>query len=170
MAYPDPSGWRHRLPLAVLAAAGFLVAAYLTAFQVHAVGDVWEPIFGAGSRRILSSNVAGALPVPDASLGALGYAADFVLAFVGGTNRWREQPWLVLAFGLVVGLMALASLALIAIQIFGFGTGCSLCLTSAAISILIAVGAWPEISACLHRLRTFDGLPVADPDTARRQH
>ncbi len=67
----DPRG-RHRVPVIVLSLGGLVVATVLTLFQVGVLHSVWEPLFGTGSRRVLTSPVSEALPVPDASLGPPG--------------------------------------------------------------------------------------------------
>src|SRR5574338_1544499 len=91
----NPSRWSERLPLVGLAIVGFAIAAYLAAFQLGFGSAGWEPFFGDGSRRILTSGVSRALPVPDAALGAAGYLLDAVTGLVGGRARWRSRPWMV---------------------------------------------------------------------------
>ena len=86
----NPSGWSQRIPIVVVAVAGTVVASYLAAFQLGWIGEVWEPFFGNGSRVILTSGVSRILPVPDAALGAFGYAVDAVTGVVGGRSRWRK--------------------------------------------------------------------------------
>jgi hypothetical protein len=66
----SPSAWSARLPILILAGVGFCLASYLTAYQFGAIGRVWEPIFGHGSRTVLHSFVSRLLPVPDAAVGA----------------------------------------------------------------------------------------------------
>src|SRR3954470_23462044 len=112
----DPSARSERLPIVGLALVGFAIAAYLTAFQVGLVRTVFEPFFGHGSETILTSSVARALPSPDAALGALGYLADAVGGLVGGSGRWRTMPWVVILFGLVVGLLGAGSILLVILQ------------------------------------------------------
>ncbi len=42
----------HRsIALVVLAVVGFAISAYLAAFELGLVADVWDPFFGDGSRR-----------------------------------------------------------------------------------------------------------------------
>ncbi len=150
----NPSEWSERLPLLIAALVGLAIALYLTAYQLGWIREVWEPFFGSGSRRILHSAVARMLPVPDASLGALGYCADVVLGSLGGTDRWRTTPTLVLLFGAVVAAMALGSIGLVVLQAFVYRTGCTLCLCSAAISIGIVPIAWREVRASLSALNS----------------
>lgn len=151
----SPSRWTARLPVAALASVGFAIAAYLTACQLGLAAP-WDPIFGpAGSERVLHSALARALPVPDAALGMLGYAAELVADLAGGGRRWRTHPWLVLLFGAVVAGLALVGLALIGVQVFVVHSGCTLCLASALLSIGIAgtVAVEGEVQAALRAAR-----------------
>lgn len=149
----NPSAWRERLPLVGLAACGCAIATYLTLYQVGLFQTVWEPFFGDGSRTILNSAVARFLPVPDASLGALAYVLEAGCGVLGGTARWRTAPWLVLAYGALVGLLGLGSVALVILQPLAFGAWCSLCLVSAAIAIGLLGPALREPLAALQHLR-----------------
>ncbi len=148
----DPSSWRERLPVVVLAVLGFGIATYLTLFQVGAVARLWDPIFGAGAERVLESALARRLPVPDASLGALAYAFEAVTCAAGGPARWRRRPWLVLLYGLDAALLGLAGVALTAAQAFVVRQGCTPCLASAAISVVAAAAASREVRASLEHL------------------
>lgn len=129
--------------LAVLAALGFVIAAYLTAFQLGAIHAVWDPVFGSGSERVLTSGVSRLLPVPDASLGAAVYLVDLVLALglATGLAPWSPTSTLL---AIVATLGGLASIVLVVLQPLVAGAFCSLCLASAAISIALALGALAE--------------------------
>jgi uncharacterized membrane protein len=116
------------------------------------VPAVWEPFFGDGSRRVLHSGISRLLPVPDASLGAAGYLAEIVTGLLGGPERWRTAPWAVLAFGAVAAGMALADLLLAGFQLFGLRAGCTLCLTSAGISLAVARLAREEVPRAARHL------------------
>jgi uncharacterized membrane protein len=148
----NPSTWRQRLPLVGVALVGFGIAVYLTLYQTDVVSDVWEPFFGSGSREILNSGVSHALPVPDAALGAFGYLLDAVAGLVGGRQRWRTMPWMVLVFGAAVGPLGAVSVALTIIQPAVYGTFCTLCLASAAISLMLIPPAMDEVLASLQEL------------------
>lgn len=149
----NPSAWSQRLPIIVLAVLGFGVATYLTLYQVDLIGDVWEPFFGDGSRTILDSRASRVLPVPDALLGALGYLADAVTGAIGGKDRWRRMPWLVVVFGLAVGPLGAVSILLVVLQPVMFSAWCTLCLASAVISVLMIGPATDELLASLQHLR-----------------
>jgi uncharacterized membrane protein len=147
-----PSAWRRRLPVVALALAGGGVATVLALFQLGVLGSVWEPFFGEGSRRVLTSSLSRALPVPDAALGVVAYLAEAVLEASGGRERWREHPWLVLATGAVAAGLGVTALGLIAAQVFLVGAFCTLCLVSAVISLLIVGLVVPEVRAAALRI------------------
>lgn len=149
----SPSAWRRRAPVIVLSLAGFAVALTLTLFQVGVLDSIWDPFFGDGSRRVLTSSVSQALPIPDASLGAAAYLLEAILESLGGTNRWRDHPWIVAAAGLVAAGLGLAALGLIATQALIVGAFCTLCLCSAAISLIVAALVAPEAIAAARVLR-----------------
>lgn len=153
----NPSSWAQRIPIVVLALVGTSIAAYLAAFQLEVVDDVWEPFFGDGSRRILTSSVSTVLPIPDAALGAIGYLVDAVTGVVGGRDRWRSKPWLVIAFGFAVGPLGAASVLLVILQPVMFDAWCTLCLASAVVSIAMIGPAMDEVLASLQHLRRERG-------------
>ena len=143
-----------RIAVLVLAILGCAIACYLTAFQVGLVAAPWDPIFGASSsERVLRSSLSRALPMPDASMGAIGYLVEIVLVAIGGADRWRVHPRIVLAYGVVVVGMALISLGLVIAQAFVLHAGCALCLTSALISFVNAGMARGEVGASLGVVR-----------------
>jgi uncharacterized membrane protein len=149
----NPSAWSQRVPIAILAFIGFAIATWLALFQWGILPTIWEPFFAAGSRVILTSGLSHVLPVPDAALGALGYAADAVFGLVGGTDRWRRMPWVVVVFAIAVIPFGLTSLTLFVLQPVLFDTWCTLCLLSVAISLAMVPYAWDEFVASWHWMR-----------------
>lgn len=149
----NPSAWPQRLPIVGLALVGAAIATYLTLYQLEVVTTVWEPFFGRGSERVLNSSVSRLLPVPDAALGAAGYLADAITGVIGGTERWRTMPWLVVLFGLAVGPLGAASIVLVVLQPVLFDSFCTLCLASAVTSVVMIGPAMDEVLASLQVLR-----------------
>ncbi|MFC6998813.1 vitamin K epoxide reductase family protein [Rufibacter roseus] len=149
----NPASWPQRLPIVGMAMVGFGIATYLSLFQLNIVADVWEPFFGEGSRKILTSKTSRILPVPDAVLGALGYLADALAGAIGGTRRWRTMPWIVIAFGVLVGPLGAISILLVALQPVLYDSWCTLCLSTAVISIIMIGPAMDEMLASLQYMR-----------------
>lgn len=149
----NPATWGERIPIIILAAIGVLIATYLSLYQLDVFARVWEPFFGSGSKRILNSSVSRVLPIPDAALGALGYLADVVTALIGGERRWRTKPWVVVIFGLAVGPLGLVSILLVVLQPVLFNAWCTLCLASAAISVIMIGPSMDEVLASLQYLK-----------------
>jgi uncharacterized membrane protein len=148
----NPAAWSQRLPLVGLALVGAIIASYLALHQYGLVGPVWEPFFGDGSERVLTSPLSFALPVSDATLGALGYVADAIAGAAGSPSRWRTKPWLVLLFGIFVGPLGAISIALVVAQPLLYDSWCTLCLASAAISVAMIGPAMDEALASLQHL------------------
>jgi Vitamin K epoxide reductase family. len=149
----DPSSWRERIPILILALVGFGIASYLALYQLGVVQHVWEPFFGDGSERVLHSAISRLLPVPDAALGATGYLVDAVSGVIGGHGRWRTLPWVVIVFGIAVGPLGAVSITLVIIQPLLVHGWCTLCLTSALISVLMIGPAMDEMLASLQYLK-----------------
>lgn len=166
----NPSTLAQRLPIIILAMIGFLIAGYLTLYQVGALDTVWEPFFGEGSRTILTSRISYILPIPDAALGAIGYLLDAVTGAIGGRDRWRTMPWMVILFGVAVGPLGVVSIMLVVFQPVLFDAWCTLCLASALVSLAMIGPAMDEVLASLQYMvrearrgersawRTFWGL------------
>lgn len=149
----NPSAWPERLPIVGLALVGFGIAAYLTAFQYDLVDTVWEPFFGDGSRTVLDSDLSRVLPVSDGALGALGYVLDAATGVIGGTRRWRTMPWIVILFGIFVGPLGAISVLLVIAQPVLYDSYCTLCLSTAAISLIMIPPAVDEVLASLQEVR-----------------
>ncbi len=163
LAEPVPPGWtrnpsrpaeRRRVMLAAL--LGFAVATYLTLDQVGVVARVWDPFFGAGAEHVLHSALARSLPVPDASLGAFAYLVEVVTVAIGGGDRWRTRPSVVVVYGLTALGLGVVSTVLTIFQPVLFDSWCTLCLVSAFISVNLVGPAMTEMLAALQHLRARD--------------
>ena len=149
----NPATWGQRMPIIILAIVGFGIATYLALFQFKIIEDVWEPFFENGSRKILTSKTSNILPIPDAALGALGYLTDAVTGAIGGPKRWRNMPWIVIAFGLAVGPLGFISVLLVILQPVLYDAWCTLCLASAVISIVMIGPAMDEMLASMQYMK-----------------
>lgn len=153
----NPSSWRQRVPICLLATAGFLVASYMGLYQWRLIDDVWDPIFGEQSRRVLDSDVSHRMyrwfRVPDAIFGAFAYLGDAVFGLAGSTRRWQTRPWLVILFGIDVIPLGIVGAVLVALQGLVVGSWCFLCIVSAAISLVLVYAAYDEVWSSLVYLR-----------------
>lgn len=149
----NPAAWGQRIPIIVLAVAGFFIAGYLSLYQFRIISSVWEPFFGNGSLKILNSPISHALPIPDGALGALGYLADAIGGAVGGKRRWKTMPWIVIFFGVAVGPLGLTSVMLVIFQPVLFDAWCTLCLVTAFISVVMIGPSMDEVLASLQHLK-----------------
>jgi hypothetical protein len=145
----SPSAWSQRLPIVALALVGFFIARYLAAFQMGHIGAAWDPFFGPGTERIITSDVSRAWPVPDAGLGALSYLLEALSGLMGDRRRWRTMPWMVGMFGVLVVPLGAVSIFFIVIQPIAIGTWCTLCLLSAAAMVIMLPYSFDEILAML---------------------
>ena len=149
----SPSRWSRRLLIAALAAGAMCVAVYLGLYQLRVIRAVWDPLFGRGSVLVLDSAVSQAIRrftiVPDSILGAVAYGCELLFALIGSTERYRQHRWLVVVFGLNSAALAVAGMALVALQLFVIHAGCFLCLLSAAISWTVGGLAAEEVRAAI---------------------
>lgn len=169
----NPASWSQRLPIVGLAILGGAIATYLALYQYDVTGGAWDPLFSApktdgknGTEAILTSSLsfpfqAMGLGLPfrisDASLGAFAYLLDALTGVIGGTRRWRDMPWIVIIFAIMVGPLGLVSLGLVIAQPVVEQNWCTLCLCSAAISVTMIPPAMDEALASLQYVkRAYD--------------
>jgi hypothetical protein len=149
----NPSAWKQRIPICILAAVASVIAGYMALYQWRLIGGVWDPIFGAGTERVLDSSVSERMRqyvrIPDAALGAIGYFSEVIFGLAGSTRRWQYRPWMVLLFGLDVIPLGIASAVLVVLQGTVVGAWCTLCLVTAVISLILVVLAYDEVWASL---------------------
>lgn len=153
----NPSSWGERIWLILVAMAGAVLSGYLAMYQWGLVPTVWEPWFGSGSEQVLHSELSRILPIPDAALGTLAFALDAVTGAIGGTNRWKTMPWMVVLFGLAVGPLGVVSVLLVIAQAVWLEAWCTLCLVSAVLSIIMIGPAMDEVLASLQFLKRAAG-------------
>jgi hypothetical protein len=154
----NPSSWGQRVPIALLAMAGFFIAVYLGLYQWGLIAGLWEPFFTGegernGSETVVMSDASERMKswfrIPDAMLGAVAYLGDAVFCLAGSTRRWQYRPWMVAIFGLDVIPLGIVGAILVFVQGFVVGYWCTLCLASAAISLILVWLAYDEVWASL---------------------
>ena len=148
-----PSSWNQRLPIVILAFVGLFVSRYLAAYQLGHIDAAWDPFFGDGTERIVTSWLSEAWPVPDAGLGAATYVLEIVTGVIGSRRRWRTMPWLVLLFGILIVPLGVTSIFFIIVQPVWLGTWCTLCLVAALAMLVQVPYSFDEILATLQFLR-----------------
>jgi hypothetical protein len=143
----NPSGWIQRGPIVAMAFVGFFLSRYLAAYQLGHIAYPWDPFFGDGTRRVLDSDISRAWPISDAGLGAVSYMLEALSGLMGGRNRWRTMPWMVLMFGVLVVPLGVVSIVLVILQPVAVGAWCTLCLVTAAAMLIMISPAIDEIVA-----------------------
>jgi uncharacterized membrane protein len=149
----NPSSWKQRLPVVCTALIALVAATHLALYQLGVISQPWEPFFGSGSEVILESWVSRLLPVSDATLGAVSYLIDAITGVIGGRQRWRTMPWMVVLFGIFVGPLSAVSVLLVILQPVLFGAWCTLCLLTALLSMLMVGPAMDEVLASLQYVK-----------------
>lgn len=145
----NPSSWLQRAPVIALGWVGFFAARYLTAYQLGYIDSAWDPFFGSGTMRILDSEVSRAWPISDAGLGSMTYVLEALMGYMGGTQRWRTMPWMVLLFGVLVVPLGIVSITLVILQPVAVGTWCTLCLLTALAMLIMIPLTLDEVVAML---------------------
>ena len=143
----NPSSWEQRAPVIGLALAAFFMSRYLGAHQLGHIDHAWDPFFGDGTRRVLNSSVSRAWPVSDAGFGAASYMIEALSGFMGGRDRWRTMPWMVLMFGVLVIPLGITSIVLVILQPVMVGHWCALCLGTALLMLVMIPLAVDEVIA-----------------------
>jgi uncharacterized membrane protein len=153
----NPSSWRQRIPICILAGLGFVIASYMALYQWRLIDGVWDPLFGGQTAQVLDSDVSEKMRrwfgIPDAAFGALAYLGDLVFGLAGSTRRWQYRPWMVVLFGIDVIPLGIVSAILVVLQGTVVGAWCFLCLVTALISLVLVAMAYDEVWSCLLYLR-----------------
>jgi uncharacterized membrane protein len=120
--------------MAGLAAAGVLDALYMLAYHGGLLRSLWCPFFGPGCNKVGRSPHAVHFGVPNAAVGAVGYAAMAALTLWAGDRSPEEKPWQALGLGALTAGAGVTSAFLTWEQPKRVGAWCFWCLTSAAIN------------------------------------
>lgn len=143
----NPSDWIQRGPIIAMAFVGFFLSRYLAAYQLGHIPYPWDPWFGDGTRRVLDSEISRAWPISDAGLGAVSYMVEALSGLMGGRNRWRTMPWMVLMFAVLVIPLGIVSIVLVILQPVAVGAWCALCLITAGAMLIMISPAIDEVVA-----------------------
>jgi uncharacterized membrane protein len=157
----NPSSWLQRTPIIVLGFIGFFASRYLTAFQLGYIDHVWDPFFGGGTEKVLTSAVSKSFPISDGGLGNVAYTIEALMGFMGMSNRWRTMPWMVAFFGVLVIPLGVVSIVLITLQPVSVGFWCSVCLLTAIAMLIMIPLTLDEVVAMIQFIvkRTKEGKP-----------
>ncbi len=134
----NPSSWIQRAPVIALGLIGFVGARYMAAYQLGHIPNAWDPFFGDGTVRVLTSDVSRAWPISDAGLGATTYMFEVLMGLMGDKRRWRTMPWMVTFFGILVVPLGVTSIVLVIMQPVVVGAWCTICLAT-ALAMLVMI-------------------------------
>lgn len=143
----NPSDWFQRGPIIAMALVGFFLSRYLAAYQLGHIPYPWDPFFSGGTQQVLDSEISKAWPISDAGLGTVAYLLEALSGAMGGRNRWRTMPWMVLMFGVLVVPLGIVSIVLVILQPLAVGAWCTLCLVTAAAMLIMISPAADEVVA-----------------------
>jgi len=148
----NPSSWFQRTCTVALAFLCWFLARYLAAYQLGYIDEVYDPFFGEGTRKVLTSKVSKLFPISDAGLGAFGYTMEAIMGWQGDKRRWCTMPWLVLTFGVFVVPVSVVSILLIILQPVAVGAWCGFCLVTALAMLIMIILTMAEVIATLQFL------------------
>jgi uncharacterized membrane protein len=103
------------------------------------------PVRGFDARRVVLSDTAFALGVPDGALSVASLAANLPLAAAGGAERARRHRWLPIGAAAKAGMESLVSVWYLRRE----KARCSYCLIAAGANIAIFLLALPELRRAL---------------------
>lgn len=148
-----PSSWLCRIPASLIAWTCFFLSSYLALFELGYISTAWDPVFGDGTYKVLTSSISKSFPVPDAGLGAISYALEAILALYGRQDRWKTVPWAVLSFGVLALPVGIVSIILIFLQPLAVHAWCFLCLVIALLNGIVAILSASEVYITLVYLK-----------------
>lgn len=149
----NPSAWIQRIPIIALACVGWFISRYLAAYQLGYIDSVWDPVFGEGTKLVITSKLSKSFPISDAGLGAVAYTLEAILGCKGGPARWRTMPWMCALFALLVVPLGIVSILLVISQPLIVGAWCFLCLVTAFSMLIMVVLTIDEMMAVIQFLR-----------------
>lgn len=150
-----------RLGVAGLSMVGIADALYMLAYHGGLLNSLVCPFFGEGCNRVGRSKHARHLGVPNAAVGAVGYAAMAALALWAGDKPPEKRPWQPLGLA-VASVSALGASAFLTWeQAAKVKAWCFWCLSSAVINLVILPVALRDARRALDAIR---GRATGPPD------
>ncbi len=143
----NPSSWHQRIPVIFFATIAWFLSRYLAAYQLHYSSAVFDPFFGLGSEKVITSMISQEFPVSDAGLGALVYSLEAIMGAKGGVRRWHTMPWIVVIFGFLVVPAGFVSIMLVMLQPIAVGAWCGVCLIIAVCMLIMLALTVDEVVA-----------------------
>jgi hypothetical protein len=145
-----------------LAFLGLFLSRYLAAYEMGYIHAAWDPVFGVGTVKVLTSTVSRSMPASEAGLAALAYTLEVLSGFMGDARRWRTMPWMVLIFYVLVVPLAIVHVVLVILQPVLVGYWCAVCLAAAFTMLLMIPLAVEEVIAMFQFLKRAgpEGQPL----------
>lgn len=148
----NPSSWHQRLPVIAFGCLGWFISRYLAAYQLGYIDQMWDPFFGDGTLKVITSNLSKSFPISDAGLGAMAYCLEALLGCKGSVRRWHTMPWLVVFFGILVLPLGFVSILLVISQPVIVGAWCGWCLIAATGMLIMMALTIDEVVAVMQFL------------------
>ncbi|MGA8164960.1 MAG: vitamin K epoxide reductase family protein [Waddliaceae bacterium] len=149
----NPSSFYQRLPIVFLSFFAWMFSRYMAFYQLGYTGTVWDPVFGVGTEKVITSAISQKFPVADAGLGACAYTLEMIMAVHGAERRWYAIPWFVLVFAFLVIPVGLVSTILIVLQPVAVGYFCFWCLLTACCMLGMMALSVDEAVAVIQQLQ-----------------
>lgn len=157
----NPSSWQQRTPIIILAVFSWFIARYLASYQLHYIDVLWDPFFGLGSQKVITSLISQQVPISDAGIGAVAFSLEAILGAKGGARRWHTRPWVVVIFGILAVSLGMNSIILVILQPTAISAWCGLCLIiHFCMMLMIALTIDEVVATCQFLRRSYkEGKP-----------
>lgn len=145
----NPSTYGQRLSVITLAYGAYLFSRYMAFYELGYIDAIWDPVFGNGTKEVVTSTISKMFPIPDAGLGSWVYSVEVLMGIHGSKRRWHTIPWFVTFFAILVIPAGFVSVVLITLQPLVVGAYCFWCLITALAMLFMIAFAADEVAATL---------------------
>jgi len=149
----NPASWSQRLPVTVLALAGFTLSTWFALYAPVGFSPLLSFLTFSPRFHFVSLNLRRLVPSPEMGFSAFGFLLQIVGSLVGNTRRWRIRPYWVVALGLALLLLAAFNVSQTALECVFTDRWCLAPLLAAIISILMIGPAMDEVLASLQHFK-----------------